>query len=248
MHTKSSYGLQVFNNKGNPEDILVPYHNITLSDDVLEEELNISVDFVSLLHQPRDMAIVNAANCAMRGGGGIDGAIHKSAGPELLDALEKEAPEGCLTGDLVVTPGFATGFEYIFHTPGPQWKGGDFNEKDLLSSCYWNCLNEANMRRVSQIGFCSISTGIYGYPLKDAADVAMQTLVEYLTSAIDDVGFCNLKYIVFSMYAEDEYEAFVASLLKIVKPWADERNAKQQPIWRKAKQVLNWKEKEIFGF
>ena len=92
--------------------------------------ITIAVTNQSLLDIEGVEAIVNAANTGMRGGGGIDGAIHNAAGSELLESLQKEAPSGCPTGEVVVTPGFKTGFKYIFHTPGPRWEDGKSGEKE----------------------------------------------------------------------------------------------------------------------
>lgn len=184
-------------------------------------------------------AIVNAANCEMRGGGGINGAIQKMAGPRLLESLEKIAPNGCPTGEVVVTTGFETGFKHIFHTPGPVWKGGDAGEAELLSNSYWNCLNEANTMKLKSIGFCSISTGIYGYPLQDGANIAMKTLVDYVSSSADDIGVFNLNEVIFAMYTENEYNAFIQAFNTIFIPWVESRApvSKNLSWWDKIK---NW--------
>lgn len=188
---------------------------LTINFPVGDKTVVIRVEHVSLLDQPRDIkAIVNAGNCEMRGGGGINGAIQAAAGPELLQSMIREAPNGCATGKVVVTPGFNTGFNYIFHTPGPVWKGGAQDEEGLLSDCYWNCLNEANMLNLDSIGFCSISTGIYGYPMQEAANVAIKTTFEYLICA-HECKTCSLDTIVFSMYTLAEYEAFCAALISV---------------------------------
>lgn len=188
---------------------------LTINFPVGDKTVVIRVEHISLLEQSRDIkAIVNAANCEMRGGGGINGAIQAAAGPELLQSMIREAPNGCATGKVVVTPGFNTGFNYIFHTPGPVWKGGAQDEEGLLSDCYWNCLNEANMLNLDSIGFCSISTGIYGYPMQEAANVAVKTTFEYLICA-HECKTCSLDTIVFSMYTLAEYEAFCAALVSV---------------------------------
>lgn len=152
----------------------------------------------SLLDQDVE-AIVNAANTAMRGGGGIDGAIHRAAGRELLNELMRVAPHGARTGQVVVTPGFLTGFRYILHTPGPIWRGGLNREPDLLAACYRNATVEAERLGVKALGFPSISTGIYGFPIERAAPIALQAIRE----AAND-----LDRIVLAMFGEREYEVF----------------------------------------
>lgn len=182
------------------------------------QNITLRVEHVSLLDTNVE-AIVNAANEGMRGGGGIDGAIHSKAGSQLLDALKEVAPKGCPTGEVVVTPGFDTGFTYILHTPGPRWQGGQFNERSLLEDCYWNCMNEANMLGVNSIGFCSISTGIYGYPLQDGANTAMLTVLDYITSVFEVGKGISTTEIVFAMFKEAEYEAFCQALNDIAVPY-----------------------------
>lgn len=201
----------------------------------------IVIDIVnkSLLDTDVD-AIVNAANTAMRGGGGIDGAIHAKAGHKLLDALTDTAPRGCPTGEVVVTPGFDTGFQYIFHTPGPQWKGGNQDEHELLENCYWNCMNEANIRDVPSIGFCSISTGIYGYPLEPAAKIAVNTVLNYLKSVSEEVGVLRTNRIVFAMFTESEYQAYLSALENAVeKHTAPAKTARGNRLWYRILQWIN---------
>jgi len=119
-------------------------------------------------------AIVNAANNALRPGGGVDGAIHRVAGPELAEACRRIG--GCPTGEARITPGFRLPARYVIHTVGPVWQGGDHNEDGLLASCYRNSVRLANEHDLRSISFCSISTGVYGFPLKRAAKIAMDTL------------------------------------------------------------------------
>jgi O-acetyl-ADP-ribose deacetylase (regulator of RNase III) len=116
-------------------------------------------------------AIVNAANSSLLGGGGVDGAIHSAAGPELLAECRKIG--GCPTGEVRMTPGFRLMAHYVFHTVGPVWRGGDHGEEGLLASCYINCLNLASRMRLGTIAFPSISTGTYGFPIEKAAEIAM---------------------------------------------------------------------------
>jgi O-acetyl-ADP-ribose deacetylase (regulator of RNase III) len=156
----------------------------------------------SLLEQDVE-AIVNAANPGMRGGGGIDGAIHRAAGRELLEELMRVAPHAARAGQVVVTPGFRTGFRYIFHTAGPIWRGGLHGEPVQLADCYRNAVLEAEKLGVRTLGFCSISTGIFSFPLDRAAPIALKTVRETAT---------QLDRIVFAMFGEKEYEVFAAEL------------------------------------
>ncbi|CAN5590227.1 macro domain-containing protein [soil metagenome] len=128
-----------------------------------------------LLRQPVE-TIVNAANTRMRGGGGVDGAIHAAAGFHLLDELRRVAPRGAETAEVVVTGGHGTGFQHIFHVAGPRWKGGDQGEGELLAASYRNVCLRALELGVRSIAFPSISTGAYGYPVRMAAPIALENL------------------------------------------------------------------------
>ena len=145
-------------------------------------------------------AIVNAANKSLLGGGGVDGAIHRAAGPELLNACRQL--KGCETGDAKITKGYNLPAKYVIHTVGPVYNGGKYNEAEKLASCYRRSLEVALLNGVKSIAFPNISTGIYGYPKQEAAKIATQTVKDLLVtnSEIETVIFCVFDEENYSIY------------------------------------------------
>ena len=148
-------------------------------------------------------AIVNAANCSLLGGGGVDGAIHRAAGPELLQACIPL--NGCKTGQAKSTPGFRLPAKFVIHTPGPIYNDGKHGEPKLLESCYKSCLALAEENGCETVAFPAISTGVYGYPWEEATEIAVKTVREFPAQKVKKVIFCC-----FSAQMEKVYQKIVA--------------------------------------
>lgn len=135
-------------------------------------------------------AIVNAANTSLLGGGGVDGAIHRAAGPELLKACKELG--GCATGEAKLTDGFELPARYVIHTVGPVWKGGEHGEEALLASCYRQSLALAATVKADTVAFPSISTGVYRFPIQQAAAIAVSSVKAMLKEypSVESVTFC----------------------------------------------------------
>lgn len=154
--------------------------------------------------QQRVDAIVNAANNSLLGGGGVDGAIHRAAGTQLL--AECRQLRGCETGDAKITQGYNLPAKWVIHTVGPVWEGGKYDEDKLLASCYRNCLAIAEQYQIETIAFPAISTGVYGFPVDRAAQIATTEIQAFLASNN------SLKQIVLVCFSQDAYDCFTKAV------------------------------------
>jgi O-acetyl-ADP-ribose deacetylase len=149
-------------------------------------------------------AIVNAANSSLLGGGGVDGAIHDGAGPRLLE--ECRTLGGCPTGEARITKGYDLPATFVIHTVGPVWHGGNHNEDELLANCYRNALALAVQNNVKTIAFPAISTGVYGFPLKRATDIAVREVRQFLDT------HPQIQQVIFACFGEDALQTYMRAL------------------------------------
>jgi O-acetyl-ADP-ribose deacetylase (regulator of RNase III) len=152
-------------------------------------------------------AIVNAANNSLLGGGGVDGAIHRGAGPELLK--ECRTLGGCDTGDAKITRGYQLPARHVIHTVGPIYRGGVSGEPRLLESCYKRCFEVAAENKLKTLAFPSISTGVYGYPIAEASKIALKTTLAQLER------FPEIEQVTFALFSENDLEVY-ANALKVL--------------------------------
>ena len=179
--------------------------------EVTVNKTKISVIEGDITRQTTD-AIVNAANSGLMGGGGVDGAIHRAGGPAILEECKKiVARQGRLpTGKAVITTGGNLKSQYVIHTVGPIWHGGSRNEAELLESAYYECLKLATDNKLTSISFPSISTGAYGYPVDEAAKIAVSTVVSFLEGQAT-----SLKDVVFVLFDARTYESYRRALQEV---------------------------------
>ena len=154
-------------------------------------------------------AIANAANEALRGGGSVDGAIHRAAGPGMLEELRQRYPDGTPTGTAVATGGHDLPARWVLHAVGPIWRGGGQREEALLESAYRSCLRLADELGARSVGFPAISMGIYGYPAADGARVAVRTVADHLR------GETGIELVRFVLFSDETFEHFATALAEL---------------------------------
>ena len=179
--------------------------------EVTVNKTKISIVQEDITRQATD-AIVNAANSSLMGGGGVDGAIHRAGGPAILEECKKIVAQQVRlpTGKAVITTGGNLKARYVIHTVGPVWHGGGRNEAELLGSAYYECLKLATENKLASISFPSISTGAYGYPVDEAAKIAVSTVVSFLKEHAT-----SLQDVVFVLFDARTYESYRRALHEV---------------------------------
>ena len=161
--------------------------------------------------QQRVDAIVNAANQHLAGGGGVDGAIHRRGGPEIMAETARKYPQGCPTGSAVITSAGKLSAQYVIHAVGPRWVGGQRGEAELLHSAYQRCLELAIQHRCRSVAFPALSTGAYGYPLEPASQIALSTVIGTLRNEAGPLE--NSQFVLFS---DPIYQVFATTLQSLL--------------------------------
>jgi O-acetyl-ADP-ribose deacetylase (regulator of RNase III) len=170
----------------------------------MDQRIKIIQGDITTLHVD---AIVNAANSSLLGGGGVDGAIHRAAGPQLLE--ECRTLHGCETGEAKITKGYNLPAKFVIHTVGPIWHGGNNNEDELLAQCYKNSLHTAEQHNAASIAFPSISTGVYGFPIERASHIALREMNNHLQRAQ------SVQKIFAVCFSQHDYHIYLASAKRI---------------------------------
>jgi len=173
----------------------------------MDKRMQINIEIIKADITRLDVdVIVNAANCSLLGGGGVDGAIHSAAGSELLE--ECRSLGGCATGDVKMTKGYRLPAKHVIHAVGPRWRDGCHGKPELLASCYRRSLEIADSSGLASIAFPCISTGIYGYPPEEAANIAVRTVAERIP------GLKHIRKIVFCCFLESDFSVYKRLLNK----------------------------------